>query len=201
MRQRAQRCAWARCAHWQGSRAGSECKGSGGWIHVKNLCKGRVVPWGFQIHGCKRGLRVFMVLINIYVNIPLYLLNQFDVSSRTFENGLKCSLRGEHVLRENGGPWPFHGLTPPWPWGHSRAKRCSGKRGMGSTKCRLLTVRHKQHTSTRKAAHSPAQGSVRQCICSTQAHASGARQPMGAVLKHYACSIQVVHVGYTDTSQ
>ena len=58
-----------------------------------------------------------MVLINIYVNIPLYLLSQFDVFSRIYENGLKCSLRGEHVLRENGGPWPCHGHTPPWPWG------------------------------------------------------------------------------------
>ena len=55
-----------------------------------------------------------MVLINFYVNIPLYLLSQFDVSSRIFENGLKCSLRGERVVKENRG-WACHGCTPPWP--------------------------------------------------------------------------------------
>ena len=56
-----------------------------------------------------------MILINIYVNTPLYLLCQFDVSSRNFENGLKCYLRGERVVKEYGGPWPCHGRTPPWP--------------------------------------------------------------------------------------
>ena len=77
-----------------------------------------------------------MDLINIYVNILLYLLSHF-------ENGLKFSFRGEHVLRENGGPWPRHGRTPPRPWGHGQAKTCSGKRGMGSTTCRLPTIGHK----------------------------------------------------------
>ena len=94
-----------------------------------------------------------MVLINIYVNIPLYLLSQFDVSSRNYENGLKCSLSGEHVLRENGGPWPCHGCTLPWPWGNGRAKRCSGKRVMGSMTCRFPTVEHKQSIGARKAVH------------------------------------------------
>ena len=56
-----------------------------------------------------------MVLINIYVNTPLCLLNQFDVSSRIYENSLKCSLRGECVVKENGGPWPCHGRSSPWP--------------------------------------------------------------------------------------
>ena len=186
-----QRRAWVGCAHWQGSRAGHECKASGGWIHVKNLCKWRVVPWGFQIHGCKRGLRVFLVLINIYVNIPLYLLSQFEVSSRIYENSLKCSLRGEHVLRENGGSRPCHGLTSPWPWGHGHAKRCSGTRGMGSKTCKLPTVGHKQRTCARKAVHRRAQGSAqacsrqctsstRQCIGSTQAHVGSARQHAGS---------------------
>ena len=128
---------------------------------------------GFQIHGCEWGLRVFLVLINIYVNIPLYLLGQFDVSSRISENCLKCSLRGERVLRENGGPWPCHRRTSPWPWGHGREKRCSGKIGMGSTRCRFPTVGHKQRTGTRRAAHERAQGSsqecARQCIGNTQA--------------------------------
>ena len=54
-----------------------------------------------------------MVLIDIYVNTPLCLLSQFDVSSGIPENGLKCSLRGERVVKENGGPWPCHGCTPP----------------------------------------------------------------------------------------
>ena len=94
-----------------------------------------------------------MILINIYVNIPLYLLSQFHVSSRIYENGLKCSLRGEHVIRENGGPWPWHGRTPPWPWRHGWAKRCNGEKGMGSTTCMLPTVGHKQRTGPRKAAH------------------------------------------------
>ena len=45
-----------------------------------------------------------MVLINIYVNTPLCLLSQFDVSYRIFENGLKCFFKGEHAVKENGGP-------------------------------------------------------------------------------------------------
>ena len=56
-----------------------------------------------------------MVLIDIYVNSPLCLLIQFDVSSRISENGLKCSLRGERVVKENEGSWPCHRRTPPWP--------------------------------------------------------------------------------------
>ena len=122
-----------------------------------------------------------MVLINIYVNIPLYLLSQFDVSSRIYENSLKCSLRGEHVLRENKEPWPCHGCTPPWPWGHGWAKRCSGKRGMGSKTCRLPMVGHKQRIGVQgsaracarqcmgagKAAHKRAQGSAQAAQGST----------------------------------
>ena len=55
--------------------------------------------------GVKGDWWLFMVLINIFVNTPLYLFSQFDVSSRIFENGLKCSLRVECVVKENGGPW------------------------------------------------------------------------------------------------
>ena len=72
-----------------------------------------------------------MDLFNIYVNILLYLLSHFHVSSRNSKNGLKCSLRGEHVLRENGEPWPHHGRTPPRPWGHGPANGRSGNTGHG----------------------------------------------------------------------
>ena len=51
--------------------------------------------------------------------------------------------------------------TPPWPWGHGQAKRCSRKRGMGSTTCWLPTIGHKQRTSARKAMHEHAQGNAR----------------------------------------
>ena len=45
-----------------------------------------------------------MDLIDIYIITPLCLLSQFDVSSKIFENDLKGSLRGERVVKENGGP-------------------------------------------------------------------------------------------------
>ena len=130
---------------------------------LKTYVKGGLCPRGFKLIGVKGGLRVFLDLINIYVNIPLYLINHFNVSSRNSENDLKCSLRGEHVLRENGGPWPRHGRTPPRPWGHGQAKTYNGKRGMGSTTCRLPTIGHKQRTSTCKAMHGHAQGSAQAC--------------------------------------
>ena len=109
-------------------------------------------------------MRVLLDLFNIYVNILLYLLSHSDVSSRNSENTLKCYLRGEHVPRANGGPWPRHGLTPPRHWGNDQAKTCSGKRGMGSTTCRLPTIRHKQCTSMRKAMHGRVQGSAQVCV-------------------------------------
>ena len=101
-----------------------------------------------------------MVLINIYVNIPLYLLIQFDVSSRIFENGLKSSLRGEHVVKENGGHGHAMGAPHPGLWGTVGQKYVVGRRGMGSKTCMSLTVRHKQHTgahSKSKAEHKRAQ--------------------------------------------
>ena len=44
---------------------------------LENLCKRAWLPWGFQIHGCKRGLRVFMILFKYlckYFIIPPQLL-------------------------------------------------------------------------------------------------------------------------------
>ena len=107
-----------------------------------------------------------MVLINIYLNTPLYLLSQFDVSSRISENGLKCSLRGEHVVKENMcvcvwggggggggggglGPWPCHGRTRPGLRGIIEQTDAVGRRGMGSKTCMSPTVGHRQRISAR----------------------------------------------------
>ena len=69
-------------------------------------------------------------------------------------------------------PWAHPALA----LGHDRANRCSGKRGMGSTTCMLLTVGHKQRTSVRKAA----QGSARQRTCVGKATQGSAQAAQGS---------------------
>ena len=127
-----------------------------------------------------------MVLIDIYINTPLCLLSQFDVSSRISKNDLKCSLRGERVVKENGGPW--HAMGAPYPSLRGMAGQTDavGRRGMGSKTCKSPTVGHKQLTG----ACSQRTGSARQ-------RTSRAR----VARRQCAGNIQAVRTGYTDIGQ
>ena len=126
-----------------------------------------------------------MILINIYVNTPLCILSQFDVSFRIYENGLKRSLRGERVVKENGGDMAM-GAPHPGLRGTAEQTDAVGRIDMGSKTCMWPTVIHMQRTvSTRQRT-----GVCRQCTGKARVER-----------EQCACSVQEVCTGCTDTGQ
>ena len=110
----------APCAHREGTWAMEWCKG---------------IFWEFK-------------LFCIYLNIPLCLLRHIDVSSRNFENGLYCSLRGGRCLK--GDEHQGRALTAPrgqpdTALGMPRTRIAFEHAHMGSTTCVACTPWLRQH--------------------------------------------------------